>query len=139
MKYGLSLFFVITFWILNLFDLSFVILFCKTFQKCIFPLRSYVTYVLGTVYSSFFNYKNLFGPIWRVNSRKNVFIFWYSHMFTNFKLRIFCIIFYTKVNIFPWLYINTLFLMVLFALLYSLTKSDNLSMYTIFSIEPIYL
>ena len=38
---------------------------------------------------SFFNQKNFFRPIWRANFCKNVFIFQYPYMITNFKFRIF--------------------------------------------------
>ena len=86
-----------------------------------------------SVFNSF-NYKNFFRPIWSVN--KSFFIFRYSYMITNFKFRIFLIIFFVKVNICAWLYINRLLIVQLF--LYLLAMSSNLLIYTFFDIEVMY-
>ena len=37
---------------------------------------------------NFFNHKNVFRQIWSIACSKNVFVFRYSHMITNFKFRI---------------------------------------------------
>ena len=42
------------------------------------------------------------------NFCKNVVLFWYSYMFTNFRFRIFFIILFIKINICAWFYINRL-------------------------------
>ena len=57
---------------------------------------------------NFFNHKNFARPSWGIVFYKNVFIFWYSYVITNLKFRNFFIIFYTKINICAWLYINRL-------------------------------
>ena len=57
---------------------------------------------------NFFNHKNFFRPISKITFCKNVLKFWYSYMITNFKFRIFLIIFFIKVNICALLYINRL-------------------------------
>ena len=62
------------------------------------PLRSIITYLHGTFFLSFFNYKNFFRPIWSIEFRKNVFAFWYSNMINNLKFRIFIINFFARVN-----------------------------------------
>ena len=57
---------------------------------------------------NFFNHKLFFWPIWNIDFCKNIFIFWYSYMITNFKFRTFFIILFIKVNIYACLYINRL-------------------------------
>ena len=57
---------------------------------------------------NFFN-KYFFRPIWNIDFSKNVFLFWYSSIISNFKFRTFLIIYlFIKVNIYAWLYINRL-------------------------------
>ena len=53
-----------------------------------------------------FNHKTLFRLTWNVTFSKNVFIFIFCNMITNFKFRIFLIIFFIKVNICAWPYTN---------------------------------
>ena len=57
---------------------------------------------------SFSNHKIFFRLIWSATFCKNVFIFRYSYMTTNFKFRIFLIIFVIKDNIRARLYISRL-------------------------------
>ena len=71
-------------------------------------LRSLITYVHNTVFSTFFHYKNFFRPIWIVIFCKNAFIFWYSYMLNKFRISL--IILYIEVNIWAWLYTNRLHL-----------------------------
>ena len=49
---------------------------------------------------TYFDHKNFFIPIWNIAFCKNFFIFSYSNIITNFKFRIFIIIFFTRVNIY---------------------------------------
>ena len=70
-----------------------------------------------------------FRSIWSVAFCKNVFIFWYSYMDVNLNVRIFKIFFLIKVNVYAWFY----------NILYLLTMSSNLSIYTFFDTEVIYL
>ena len=87
---------------------------------------------------NFFNHKNLSRPIWSVIFYKNVLIFLYSYMITNFKFRIFLIIFFIKVNICAWPYINRLHFccaMIWHTLLCLLTMSANLSIWIFFYTE----
>ena len=80
---------------------------------------------------NFFNQKNL-RPISSVTFCKNGLIFWYSHMITNFEIRTFFRVFYSKVNICAWLYICawlSFILVVLWYVFYSLIISANLSIY----------
>ena len=42
------------------------------------------------------NHKIFFRPIWSVSFCKDVFILWYSYMITNFKVKIFLVIFFSK-------------------------------------------
>ena len=69
--------------------------FCNLFLiKCFnkfFNLEA--TNKICTWYSSFyfFNYRALFRPIWSATFCKNIFIFWFFCMITNFKLRMFVI------------------------------------------------
>ena len=59
-------------------------------------------------------------------------------MISNFKFRIFIIIFYIKIDICAGIYINFI-LIVVYVFLYALTISDNLSIYTFFDINIMYL
>ena len=47
----------------------------------------------------FFSKKNLFKPMWNVTSLKNVLIFLYYYIITNFKFRIFFIALNTVIDI----------------------------------------
>ena len=83
--------------------------------------------------------RNFFRPISRISFSKNVFVFSYSYMMTNFKSRVYIITFFTKVKICIILYINDFILIVLwYVLLYSFTISSNSLMYTVFDIETMY-
>ena len=83
-----------------MFDLSFAILFCKTFTNNICQ---------GHFLNFFFNRKIFFGTISNIVFFKNVFIFRYSYVVTNLKFRIFLIIFFLmEVNVCARLYINRL-------------------------------
>ena len=73
------------------------------------PLRSLLTYVHRTVVFNFLVTKKFFTPIWNVAFCKNVLIFRYPNMITDFKFMIFLIIFFIKVNICARLYINRLY------------------------------
>ena len=55
---------------------------------------------------NFFNHTNFFWSIWSVIFCKNIFIFWYYNNITKFKLRIFFINFFTRVNICALFYIS---------------------------------
>ena len=89
------------------FDLYFTILFHKTFQK-FFSIKVFCYTRQKNSISNYFNCKNFFRPIWSVKFCKNVFIFLYSYIITNFKFRLLFIIFYNKVNIRAWIYIKKL-------------------------------
>ena len=56
--------------------------------------------------SEFLNNKNFFRLIWKIAFCKNIFVFWYYNIITNFKFRTFLIILFMKVNICDWLYVN---------------------------------
>ena len=88
---------------------------------------------------NFCNVKHFFWPTWNTAFCKNVFLFRYSYMITNFKFRTFLTTFFIKVNIYA--YISAVFiLMVLWYVLLSLiTMSSNLSIDTFFNIEDMYL
>ena len=72
-------------------NLFFAFLFYKTFQS-FFSIKVLCYICLRYSIFNFFCHKNFFRPIWSVTFRKNIFIFWYSHMVTNFKFRIFIIL-----------------------------------------------
>ena len=61
------------------------------------PLRWLIIYVHGTT-SLNFSIKKIFRPTWSVTFCKNIFIFWYSNNITNFKFRIFIIIFFINIE-----------------------------------------
>ena len=86
-----------------------------------------------------FNHKSFPLPIWSITFSKTVFIFWYSYMISNFKLGIFFINLFTKSDIGIIFYINRLLIVLWYVLLYSFTISANLSIYTFFIIEVIWL
>ena len=87
------------------FDLYFTILFPNT---KILLNKGLLLRTSKNSISNYFNCKNFFRSIWSVKFCKNVFMFFYSYIITNFKFRLLFIIFYTKVNIRAWLYINKL-------------------------------
>ena len=87
-----------------------------------------------------FNHKSFFRRIWFTTFCKNVFIFQYFHMITNFKYNMFPIIFFVEVNKCVWFYINRLlFYCVMTVLLDLLTVSCNLLIHKLFDTEVIYL
>ena len=91
---------------------------------------------------NFFYHKNFARSIWHVTFCKNVVVFQYFYMITNFKFKIFFIILFIKVNVSARLYINiySFILIVLrYLWLYLLTISSNLSIYILLHIEVIYL
>ena len=90
LKYNLSPFFLITFSTLNSAWFVFWNYFSKMFRN-IFTVQITCNYVHSIF--NFYNQKNFFRTIWRVTFCKSVFIFWYSCKVTNFKFRIFFIIF----------------------------------------------
>ena len=105
-----------------------------------FPLRSLITYVHGTVFSTFLITKPSSDQFGVCNLWQNILVFWYSNIITNFKFWIFIINFFTKVNICVWFCIKRFILIVLwYMLLYLLTISSNLLMKTFFKTELIYL
>ena len=75
-------------------------------HSTVFPRHS--TACLRHSIFNFFDHQMFFTPIWNATFCKNIFIFWYSYMITNFKFRTFFIILITKLEIFVWLYINRL-------------------------------
>ena len=90
----------------------------------------------------FLTTRNFFRSIWGKTFCKNIFIFCCSYMITNISLRIFISFFYIKVNIYPWLQQaqkGIILFALWYVLLYLLTMSSNLSIYTCFHIEFIYL
>ena len=100
--YSLSPFFLITFSNISSFWFSFCNSFSRNVPIISSPLKSSIKYVYGTVFY-FFNYKNFFKAIWSISSKKNVFVFWYSYMITNFKFKIFINTFFTfNINRFPF-------------------------------------
>ena len=85
----------------------------------------------------FFNNKIFFRSICRVTFCKNIFLFWYSYMVTNLKFRIFL----RSKSIYVFEYISTSFILIIlcYMLLYLLTVSFNLSIYTFLDIEDIFV
>ena len=107
--------------------------------KTFFTVKLLIAYVYGTVFVTFF--------ITRMSSNQcgNILfakMFLYSDILTwssTLNLGPFLFLF-IKVNICTWLYIKWLNLMVLwYLLLYLLTVSSNLSIYTFFDIEVIFI
>ena len=96
---------------------------------------------------NFFNYKNLFRPVWCVSFSKNIFIFINYNTITNFEFRLLVITFFLKINIYIYIYIYILyltstgfiFIVLRYVLLYSRTISSNLLIYTFFDTEVTYL
>ena len=82
-----------------------------------------------------FNYKNSFRPFCNLDFCKNAFMFWYSNKITNFKfmIRIFNFFIILELIYVPG-FTSAGFIAILlrYALLYSLTISSNLSVYTFF-------
>ena len=72
----------------------------------------------------FFNYKNVFRTIWSIFFSKNVFVFSYSYVITNFRFGISVIT------------INTLNFVLWYALLYSSIISSNLHYTHILILKP---
>ena len=91
-------FFLITFLISNSFWL--VICNSSSYVPTIpSSLWSSITYVQGIVFLYFLNYKYFLTPNCCVSFCKYVSMFWYFHMVTNFKFRVFVIMMNTIVNI----------------------------------------
>ena len=96
---------------------------------------------------NFFNYKNLFRPVWCVSFSKNIFVFINYNTITNFEFRLLVITFFLKINIYIYIYIYILyltstgfiFIVLRYVLLYSRTISSNLLIYTFFDTEVTYL
>ena len=80
---------------------------------------------------NFINNKNFFRLVWCVSFSKNIFAFRNSYIIANFKFRIFIINLFLKINICIILNINIL-IFLWYVLLYSITISFNLSIYTFF-------
>lgn len=62
-------------------------------------MYQFLSLLWSCLWNSIFNFlgqKNLFGPIFSALSHKNIFVFWYFHLITKFKFRMFIIIFCTK-------------------------------------------
>ena len=135
MTYNLWPFLLITIFILNF--VWFVL--CNSFfvklSNNFFTFK--ITNKICTGHSIFnvFNHKNFFGPIWNVNFCKNGFIFWYSYMIANLKLRIFIVIFI----VLDFTSKDFILIVLSYALLYLLTISGNSSIYTFVNIEVICL
>ena len=91
-----------------------------------------VFYCIRSLYSNFIFF------VWSVIFGKNVFIFWYSYMITNFKFRIFIT---TLKSIYVLDFTSKAFISTVlwYALLHSVTISSNLSIYTFLDIAVIYL
>ena len=84
-----------------------------------------------------FNYKNSFRPFCNLDFCKNAFMFWYSNKITNFKfmIRIFNFFIILELIYVPGFTSAGFIAIVLrYVLLYSLTISSNLSVYTFFLI-----
>ena len=91
-------------------------------------------------YYNVFNQKNFFRPICSVTFCKNVFIFWYSYMMNNFSLGSSSLFSTPKSKyVFDVTSIGFILIVLLYVILYSLTISSNLSIYTFFDIEFKYL
>ena len=88
---------------------------------------------------NFFNHKNYFRRIWNIAFYKNVLIFWYSNNITSFKSRILIINFFTKFDICAWFYVNRFSFNFAMVCIIISTISSNLSIYTFFDIEVMYL
>ena len=89
---------------------------------------------------NFFTYKNFFWPIRSIDFCKNVFVFWYSYLISNFKFRIIAITFFIRVNTRIIFSLTGFILIVLwYVLLYLLTILSNPSIYTVFDNKVIYL
>ena len=88
--------------------------------------------LLFTIFN-FFNRKNFFWPIWSVAFCKKIFIFWYSHVVTNFKSRIFSL-FSTSASryVLDLIPIRFILIVLWYAFSYLSTVSSNLSIYTFF-------
>ena len=86
------------------FDLNFSVLFHKSSNN-FFIIKVFYCICLWYFYF-FLSHKNFYQLIWSVAFCKNVFIFWYSDKITNFKFRIFIIIFKNQVNVHTRIYNN---------------------------------
>ena len=91
--------------------------------------------VSGTLFFTFLNTKNLFrsirNKIFFENFFEHFFIFWYSYMITNFKFSIFLIIFLSEsIYVLNFIFTSVILIVLWYVLLYLLTISSNLSIYT---------
>ena len=67
------------------------------FVKCFNNFKTFkITLIPQNSIFNFCNHKTFFKPIWNITFSKNVFIFWYSYMITNFKFRIFFVILFYR-------------------------------------------
>ena len=109
--------------------------FSINFSKNLFSSR--IFYYIHPWHSIFncCSHKNVFRLTWSITFHKNVFILWYPHMITNFKVRILIIILHTKIIKCTRFYSNrTHFNSSVISFIYS-----NLSKYTFLDIEMIYI
>ena len=84
--------------------------------------------------------KKFFRPVWCVSFIKNIFVFWNSYVIINFKFRIFIINFFLWIDLCIIFYINRFHLNCsMICIIISPTMSSNLSIYTFFDIEVMYL
>ena len=88
------------------FYIQFITFFLYSFSRIFSPLRLLIICVHGTLFLTFLIKKKIFWPIWFVAFCKNYFIFWYSHIITNFEFRIFIIMLNVEVIIYACLNIN---------------------------------
>ena len=141
LTYNLSSFFFITFSVLNSFCFTFRDYFLWKVPRFSSPLR-----LLMSKHSifNFFNHKNFFRTIWSVTFYKNIFIFWCSNNITNFKFRLLLLLL-LSISLLQLIYAfdftSTGFILfaLWYVLLYLLIISYNLSIYTFFGTEVMYL
>ena len=106
--------------------LFFVIHFRKTFNN-FFSLKITNNVCPRHNIFRFFNHKFFFWQIWSVTCSKNIFIFWYSKIVTNFKFRSFIINFFTIVNMFDFTLKGLILIVLWSVLLHLLTILFTLS------------
>ena len=74
----------------KLFLICFLQIICVKLSISFFTVK--ITNSICPRYSifNFFNHKNFFWIIWNMAFCKNIFVFWYFYMVTNFRFRILC-------------------------------------------------
>ena len=82
---------------------------------------------------NFFNHKNFFRPIWSITFCKNIFMLWYSPILNWGSLSLISLL----EPIYVFFFTSTSFILILlwYLLLYLLTASSNLSIYTFLTLK----